>query len=164
MPSDAIACFFTDGLVEAKHEGDLVGRDKLASMLEDLGPHATAQGVIDAVAFYADETPDDMATCVIRPDEAGAVDHVPDRVEEVELTALDLQGDRVERFLAACQVPADQRADALKSVEANVGEFGAALLRVRIDKVGTRIEVESAAGLHDPLGAPTIAVDAPERV
>jgi len=164
MPSDAIACFFTDGLVEAKHGGDLVGRDKLASMLEDLGPHATAHGVIDAVAFYADETPDDMATCVIRPDEAGAVDHVPDRVEEVELTALDLQGDRVARFLAACQVPADESADALASVEASVGEFGAALLRVRIDKVGTRIEVESAAGLHDPLGAPTITVDAPVRV
>jgi hypothetical protein len=163
MPSDAVACFFTDGLVEAKHEGDLVGRDKLSAMLDDLGPHATAQGVIDAVAFYADETPDDMATCVLRPDEAGAVDHVPDRVEEVELTALDLQGDRVERFLAACQVPDDQRAAARGSVEATVGEFGAALLRIRIDVAATRWEVESAAGLHDPLGAPTIVADAPGR-
>jgi hypothetical protein len=152
LPADAIACFFTDGLIEAKHDGDLVGREKLAAMLDDLGPRATADGVIDAVAFYADETPDDMAACVLRPDATGAADHVPDRVEEVELTALDLIGDRVERFLAACEVVGDQRAAAVKSVEASVGEFGAALLRVRIDKTGARCEVESAAGLHDPLG------------
>ena len=153
LPGDAVACFFTDGLFEAKHGGDLVGRDKLAEMLADLGPEATAQGVIDAVASYADETPDDMATCVLRPNAAGAVDHVPDRVEEVELTALDLMGDRVERFLVACHVPDADRAAAVKSVEASVGEFGAALLRVRVDKAGTRCAVESAAGLHDPLGA-----------
>ena len=161
LPGDAIACFFTDGLIEAKHDGDLVGREKLCEMLRDLGSHATAAGVIDAVAFYADQTPDDMAACVLRPDATAAADHVPDRLEEVELTALDLAGDRVERFLAACGVDPDQAAAALKTVEAGVGEFGCALLRVRVDKAGARVEVESAAGLHDPLGAPPAMDDAP---
>jgi hypothetical protein len=161
LPGDAIACFFTDGLIEAKHGGDLVGREQLSDMLVDLGPHATAAGVIDAVAFYADETPDDMAACVLRPYATAAVDHVPDRLEEVELTALDLAGDRVERFLAACGVEPDEAAAALKTVEAGVGEFGCALLRVRVDKAGARCEVESAAGLHDPLGAPPAMDDAP---
>ena len=163
LPGDAIACFFTDGLVEAKHDGGLVGREQLAAMLVDLGPQASATGLIDAVAFYADETPDDMAACVLRPDATGAADHVPDRVEEVELNALDLAGDRVERFLAACAVEPEAAAAALKSVEASVGEFGGALLRVRVDKGGARCEVESAAGLHDPLGAPSALDDAPAR-
>jgi hypothetical protein len=161
LPGDAIACFFTDGLIEAKHDGELVGREKLCEMLADLGSHATAAGVIDAVAFYADATPDDMAACVLRPDATAGADHVPDRLEEVELTALDLAGDRVERFLAACGVDPDQAAAALKTVEAGVGEFGCALLRVRVDKAGARVEVESAAGLHDPLGAPPAMDDAP---
>ena len=164
LPGDAVACFFTDGLIEAKEGDGLVGREKLADMLADLGPRATAQGVIDAVAFYADSTPDDMAACVLRPDPAGAADHVPDRLEEVELNALDLAGDRVERFLAACAVAPEDAAAALKAVEAAVGEFGGALLRVRVDKTGARCEVESAAGLHDPLGAPSVADDAPTRV
>jgi hypothetical protein len=161
LPSDAIACFFTDGLIEAKHGGGLVGRERLGAMLDDLGSHATASGVIDAVAFFADDTPDDMAACVLRPDATAALDHVPDRIEEVELSPLDLGGDRVERFLAACGVKPEQAAAALKSVEASVGEFGSALLRVRIDKIGARCEVESAAGLHDPLGAPPALDDAP---
>jgi hypothetical protein len=161
LPGDAIACFFTDGLVEAKHDTELLGRDRLAEMLADLGPQATAGGLIDAVAFYADEHKDDMAACVLRPDAAAAVDQVPDRLEEVELNALDMVGDRVERFLAACGVEPEQAAAALESVEASVGEFGGALLRVRVDKAGTRCEVESAAGVHDPLGTPSGLDDAP---
>jgi hypothetical protein len=98
---------------------------------------------------------------VVRPDATGAADHVPDRVEEVELNALDLSGDRIERFLAACGVAPDDVAAAVETTAAAVGEFGAALLRVRVDKAGTRIEVESAAGLHDPLGAPPAVDDAP---
>jgi hypothetical protein len=98
---------------------------------------------------------------VLRPDATGAADHVPDRLEEVELNALDLSGDRVGRFLAACGVEPEDTAAALKSVEAGVGEFGSALLRVRIDKTGARCEVESASGLHDPLGAPLRLDDAP---
>jgi hypothetical protein len=155
LPGDAVACFFTDGLVEAKVGDGLLGRDRLASMLADLGAEATAAQLIDAVATEADSTPDDMAACVLKPDATGAADHVPDRVEQVELNALDLAGDRLERYLAACGVPPEDAAAALKSVEASVGEFGGALLRVRVDKGGVCCEVESAAGLHDPLGAPS---------
>ena len=164
LPGDAIACFFTDGLIEARRDGGLVGRERLCRMLDDLGPTADARGVIDAVADYADETPDDMAACVVRPDAAGAADHVPDRVEEVELNAVDLSGDRVARFLAACGVDSEAATAALGSVEAGVREFGGVLLRVRVDTTGARCEVESAAGLHDPLGAPPLPDDAPARV
>jgi hypothetical protein len=156
-----VACFFTDGLPEAKSGTGLLGRERLATLLADLGPEVTAAQVIDAVAADADATPDDMAACVLRPDATGAADHVPDRLEEVELNALDLAGDRVERYLAACGVPAEDVAAAVDSVRASVGEFGGALLRVRVDKTRTLCEVESAAGLHDPLGAPPALDDAP---
>jgi serine phosphatase RsbU (regulator of sigma subunit) len=161
LPGDAVACFFTDGLVEAKYEGGLFGRDRLANLLVDLGPDVTADRLIEAVASDADTSHDDMAACVLRPDASAAADHVPDRLEEVELNALDLAGDRVERYLTACGVPGEDASAAVKSVEASVGEFGGALLRVRVDGTGTRCEVESAAGLHDPLGAPPEIDDAP---
>ena len=164
LPGDAVACFFTDGMVEAKLDGGLFGRKRLANLLVDLGDDISAARLVDAVATDADATPDDMAACVLRPDVTAAADHVPDRLEEVELNAPDLAGDRVARFLAACQVPPDAIAIALESVEAAVGEFGGALLRVRIDKTGARCEIESAAGLHDPLGAPPAVGDAPARV
>jgi hypothetical protein len=151
LPGDAVACFFTDGLVEARRGGELIGRDRLAQMVGDLGPEATAAGVIDAVAAYADETPDDMATCVLRPDASGAADHVPDRVEEVEVGEEDLDGERLARYLAACAVEPGEAAAALQSVEASVREFGGALLRVRVDKTGARCEVESPRVLHDQL-------------
>ncbi len=95
----------------------------------------------------------------------GAVDHVPDRLEEVELTAHDLDGDRVERFLAACgRRRRASAAAALRSVGGRRRASSAsALLRVRVDKAGARCEVESAAGLHDPLGAPPRVDDAPVR-
>jgi hypothetical protein len=161
LPGDAVACFFTDGLPEAKYGGGLLGRERLANLLGDLGPEVTATRLIDAVATDADATPDDMAACVLRPDATGAADHVPDRLEEVELNALDLVGDRVERYLAACGVPPEDVAAAVNAVEARVGEFGGALLRVRIDRTRTQCEVESAAGLQDPLGEPPPERDAP---
>jgi hypothetical protein len=156
LPGDATACFFTDGLIEAKIEGDLVGREKLAELVGQLDSTASADELLVALADYADETPDDMAACIVTPDKMAAVDHVPERIEEIELTAVDLSGDRVETFLAACGVAPAAAAAALKSVEASVGEFGVALLRVRIDKTGTRCDVDSEAGPHDPLGLPIV--------
>jgi hypothetical protein len=164
LPGDAVACFYTDGLVEAKLNGGLFGRKRLANLLVDLGDDITAAQLVEAVATDADATPDDMAACVLRPDAAAARDHVPDRLEEVELNAPDLAGERVSRFLAACKVPPEAAEKALASVETAVVEFGGALLRVRIDKTGARCEVESAAGLHDPLGAPPAVGDAPAPV
>ncbi|MEA2443000.1 MAG: hypothetical protein QOJ12_292, partial [Thermoleophilales bacterium] len=72
LPGDAVACFFTDGLPEAKYGTGLMGRDRLANLLGDLGPEVTATRLIDAVATDADSTPDDMAACVLRPDATGA--------------------------------------------------------------------------------------------
>jgi serine phosphatase RsbU (regulator of sigma subunit) len=164
LPGDAVACFFTDGLVEAKMKVGLLGRERLSNLLGDLGPDVTAARLIDAVVTDAESTPDDMAACVLRPDATGAADHIPDRVEEVELNPVDIAGDRVERYLAACGVSPEAASAAVKSVEASVVEFGGALLRVRVEKTRIFCEVESAAGLYDPLGAPPEMDDAPARV
>ena len=151
LPADATCCFFTDGLVEAKKGGDLVGREKLHEMVEELNGSASADKLLAAIAEFADETPDDMAACIVKPDKRAMRDEVPGRIEEVELSADELKNDRVERFLEACGVTGDAAASAMKSVASSVGEFGGALLRVRIDEVGTRCEVESTAGLAEPM-------------
>ena len=121
-------------------------------MVEELNGSASADKLLAAIAEYADETPDDMAACIVKPDKRAMRDEVPGRIEEVELSADDIRvSDRVERFLEACGVTGDAAEDAMKSVASSVGEFGGALLRVRIDEVGTRCEVDSTAGLEEPM-------------
>ena len=68
-------------------------------------------------------------------------------------------GDRVARFLAACGVDARERLPRSSPAEAHVGEFGEVLVRVRIDKIGARCEVESAGPTCTTLSGRRPAVD-----
>jgi hypothetical protein len=151
LPADSIACFFTDGLVEAKKGGELIGREKLHELVEDLNGSASADKLVAALADFADETPDDMATCIVKPAKFAMRDEVPGRIEEVELSDDDLRGDRIARFLSDCGVPAEQADAARKSIVASVGEFGGAMLRVRVDHSGAICEVEPSAGIHEAM-------------
>jgi hypothetical protein len=139
LPAGAIACFYTDGLVEARSRGELLGRGRVVEMLAELGPSPQAAVLLDRLGEVADEAPDDMAACVIQTTSA-ADDSI--RLEEIELDSRQLSVGRGERFLSACAVATDDMVPALEKARGIAGEFGSVILRVSLDQSGRGVVVE----------------------
>ncbi len=142
LPTGAIACFYSDGLVEARSRGDLLGRDRVVEMLTQLGPSPQAAQLLQRLREMADEAPDDMAACLIQTTSA-ATDSI--RLEEIELDDRQLRVGRGERFLSACDVAPSAMGPALKKAQGTAGEFGAAILRVSLGQSGRQVVVEPPA-------------------
>jgi hypothetical protein len=146
LPSDTVACFFTDGLLEARMSGDLIGREELTRFVAELGPEQFADSLLAQVVAVADETPDDMAVCVIRP-VAGAETLSP-RLETLELDAEDITLGVAARFLEACEVPEYQAVTAVEALTTTAAAAGAAVLEVCIDESGPRVRVTRGEGAY----------------
>jgi len=101
LPADSAVCFFTDGLIEARHDGRLIGRLGLVKIIRELGPRATAAEVLDQVALEADSVDDDMAACMFRV-EGGPAGADRARVEELEVRRGEPLDIILRRFLVAC--------------------------------------------------------------
>ena len=131
LPVGSIACFFTDGLAEARVDGELFGRERLASLIEELNGDITAGALLERIRDEVHRMPDDMAACVLRPvvGDAAAVDSV-ERIEELELRE---GGERdLRRFLAACGIAPVEIGDLVRSASARAADYGGAIARVRI--------------------------------
>jgi len=155
----SLACFYTDGLSEARIDGGLLGYERLAEVIADLGPGATARNVLDAVADAAEHVPDDMAVCVLRP--AGSLQRPRLRIEEVELTAAEVDGGAVPRFVRACGLGefSVERADSL--ARRTVHKFGGTagvVVRVRLSGFRPGVDILPARGEEPhPAAAPVLA-------
>lgn len=57
-------CLFTDGLIEARRDGALLGRETLAALLDEGRPDGPE--LLDRVVEHADEVSDDLAVCLLR--------------------------------------------------------------------------------------------------
>jgi hypothetical protein len=145
LPSGSLACFYTDGLVEAKVAGARLGRERLQAIVESLDADAQALALLELVFVEADETPDDMAVCLVRP-VAGA-ELLSPRVEVLELDADDVESGFLERFLDACGVPTGERAVAVQQARALVEARGRAVLEVSVAHGAgpARISADAAA-------------------
>jgi hypothetical protein len=131
LPAGALACFFTDGLAEARVNGELFGRERLADLI-DLDGQPDAAGLLESIRAEADHMPDDMAACILRPVDAQAVapSGPRERTEELELRE---GGERdLRHFLAACGIPAVEVGDLVRSADARAADYGGAIVRVRI--------------------------------
>ena len=160
LPPGSAACFFTDGLVEARLGEQMMGRGRLTELVTELAPSEGAQLLLERLAAAADRAPDDMAACLVRtsPD---AVDSRATRIEELEADAADLAGERVLEFLTACGIPERKAQETLRAARAKASEFGGAVLRVHTSGDSGRVEIlpsEVAA-----LPVPTLAADARRR-
>jgi hypothetical protein len=140
LPAGSSACFFTDGLVEARLGDNMIGRERLTELVTELGPGEGAQLLLDRLAAAADRAPDDMAACLVRAHE-DAVDARPVRLEELETDAEELAGDRVLQFLIACGIPESSAVETLGVARAKAAEFGGAVLRVHAAGKGGRVEI-----------------------
>jgi hypothetical protein len=151
LPKESLACFYTDGLVEAKRGDGMIGRTRLTELVASLAPDDEALALLERVIAEADETPDDMAVCIVRP-VSGAELRSP-RVEVLELDADDVDSGFAERFLAVCEVPAGELAASVERARAIVESDGRALLEVTISDGVARARVGSAEAAAPPAAA-----------
>ncbi|HTD08428.1 MAG TPA: PP2C family protein-serine/threonine phosphatase [Solirubrobacteraceae bacterium] len=159
LPPGAVACFFTDGLIEARcKEMRLLGRRRLSEILAALGPRPDAEKLLAKVRATALSTPDDMAACIVVPE----MTVVPGRthVEELEADSQELDRGDVRRFLETCQVlnPAIDRA--LDRAGDLMAVFGTAVLRVELLPHGAAVTV----GPPRPIAGADASHDSPQPV
>jgi Stage II sporulation protein E (SpoIIE) len=151
----SVACFFTDGLAEARVHGDLFGRERMVELMTSLGGELTASEVIDAIREQVDHLPDDMAACVMRPvsGEANTPADPSERVEELELRGGG-EGD-LRRFLAASGIPAIEIGDLVRSAGSRADDYDGAIVRVKIS-AGDRPRVSLVLPLIEMLGGAAV--------
>jgi serine phosphatase RsbU (regulator of sigma subunit) len=161
LPPGAAACFFTDGLVEARLGEQMMGRGRLTELVGELAPDEGAQLLLERLAAAADRAPDDMAACLVRARDE-AVGSLGARIEELEADAAELDhGERVLQFLVACGQPEDTAKRTLRSAQAKGSEFGGVLLRAHVSPSGGRVEILPTQLATLPV--PSMAADARRR-
>jgi hypothetical protein len=161
LPPGAAACFFTDGLVEARLGEQMMGRERLTELVTELAPDEGAQLLLDRLAAAADRAPDDMAACLVRA-RGDAVEARATRIEELESDAEELaDGERVMHFLMACGIPETSARETLGAAQAKGAEFGGTVLRVHAAGKGGRVEILPTRVAALPV--PSLAADARRR-
>jgi serine phosphatase RsbU (regulator of sigma subunit) len=146
LPAGTVACFFSDGLIEARRGKELLGRERVSEILAAIGPRPTATDLLHQVQQAALATPDDMAACILLPTTAAVYAHV----EELEVDARQLDAAATRGFLEACEAPEHEIARALEGACDVVHAYGAALLRVAIHPTGATVEVAAPASPRRP--------------
>jgi hypothetical protein len=161
LSAAARVCFFSDGLIEARTEDGLLGREGLREALDSLGEQASADELLAAVRERSRTVSDDMAACIIRRSTPSLAVKAG-RWEELEIDHKALATDHAAGFLEACGVGARER----KAVLAQAREILAAHARARLRvKVGPTDELSAQAipTKPSPLGskAPVALAQAP---
>jgi Stage II sporulation protein E (SpoIIE) len=154
FPGPATVCFYTDGLADATVRDEPFGEDRLKQLIAEMGEHASAQKLVDAVASATDRQFDDMAACLFRIDGSDE-SVVPCTTEEIELDAVDIERrDSLERFLAACTVPEGHVESIRERATGAMRQGGTALVRVTRRGGPPVVEVSSPrVRVLDPLRA-----------
>ena len=129
MPEGSTVAVFSDGLIEARIDGETLGRDRLGEWLAELGPEATAKALLDLVVQRADRVPDDLAAVVLHA--APGASAPAARIEQLKLDVLDVEGPELEGFLKASGVSRADRAIASRRVAEQLAVSGGVIVDVR---------------------------------
>jgi stage II sporulation SpoE-like protein len=154
----AVAALFTDGLMEARTEEGILGRERLTELLAEIGDDATARRLIEGVAAEANVRSDDMAAVVVKPT-AGVTTGLF-RTEQLELSARELEGPIARRFLEACGLSEREVADAERDARTLADRFGGVVLhvvfgnRLRVEVLPRNVESIEAASRRVSAGNP----------
>jgi len=153
LPPGAVACFFSDGLVEARSDGELLGRERLSDILDTLGARPDAAKLLARVRAETSTASDDMAACILVPQAGLVVEDV--HVEELEVDARALGATSTRRFLEACRLPIAEIERTIWHARETVAALGAALVRVELTPASASASVlapsaptEAATGEH----------------
>lgn len=139
LPPGSVICLYTDGLAEVRTQSGILGRPRLADILEGLGREATAPALLERVAAEARLVTDDMATVVLSP--TAGITAGGFREERLEVDIDELEAGLGERFLEACGVEGAAVASAIAEARGWAAGHGAAVLHVRFGTRGPMIEV-----------------------
>ena len=129
VPGATVACFYTDGVIEARTGGELYGQGRLAGALEGLGTEPTAASLLDSVRDGTDRRPDDMAACLLGISGGEAAPEIVS--EQIELDGREAGWNRTRRFLLAAGVPEQRIAEVLDGARAIAADHGSALLELK---------------------------------
>jgi Stage II sporulation protein E (SpoIIE) len=124
----AIACLFTDGLMDARVAGGILGRGRLEELLQELGDDASARGLIERVSQESRVLSDDIAAVVVSPANGAAPTGF--RTEQLELSSRELEGPIAHRFLESCGVSGAEADAAVEQARSLAGASGAVILDV----------------------------------
>src|SRR5438128_542451 len=139
LSAGAEACFFSDGLIEARRDGQLLGQEHLREILAGLGPRPDAEELLEQVRTAAQQVPDDMVACVRSTQATGRETRI--HTEELEVDAAMLARAGVRRFLRECAVSPPDITRALEFAADITASAGSALLRVERGRQGAAVTV-----------------------
>jgi hypothetical protein len=153
-----VACFYTDGVIEARVGEELFGAGRLSRTLAELDADASASAVLDSVAEQSDRHPDDMAACLLRIEGEPLPPSV--EVEELELDRRDVLRGRAKRFLLAGGVDPEDVGEILGTVRNAVARHGGAVLELHLGDGAPEVALRphNVAVLHSPAPASAGAV------
>ncbi|HUA73450.1 MAG TPA: PP2C family protein-serine/threonine phosphatase [Solirubrobacteraceae bacterium] len=140
VPGPARLCFHTDGVTEARVQGELFGSERLAEALTDLDRDADATALLADVAERTDARPDDMAACLLRVHDGEGAPAVA--LEQLELgrgLVVPAERARVSRFLADCGVPAAEAREILSAACERLEQVSTVLLELRHEGGGRAV-------------------------
>ncbi len=154
VPGAAQVCFHTDGVTEARVGSELFGAERLERTLAELGPQATAAGLLDRVAEQTDSRSDDMAACLLSVD--GGTDAPSVLFEELELDRDEAASARTEQFLLACGVQLSEAAELMRAARISAERSGTVLLALRLTEGRPEVTLrnDNVARLHVPNMSP----------
>ncbi|HEY4427606.1 MAG TPA: PP2C family protein-serine/threonine phosphatase [Solirubrobacteraceae bacterium] len=130
VPGEALACFYTDGVIEARIGHELYGAPRLKRTVAELGGETDAAAILDRVAEQSDRRPDDMAACLLHIDGEPIAPRV--EIEEIELDRRDLERGRAERFLRGGGVEDQEIPAVLDSLRTAVARHGGVVLELHL--------------------------------
>jgi hypothetical protein len=144
IPGAGTACFYTDGVIEARAGVELYGSDRLAAALSSLraeaaGTAPAAAELLDRVAGETDRRPDDMAACLLEL--AGDEEEPRILTEELVLDAREASGKRARRFLEAAGVTQPELGACLERARVASAEHGSAVLAIDLGGERPRVSV-----------------------
>lgn len=157
LPAGSEVCFFSDGLIEARSDGGLLGRERLAEILAALGSRPQATDLLEQVRAAADATPDDMVACVAAPQTPTLGELV--HVEELLVDSRSLTGADVRRFLRECRLSTDEIRRTMENARAIVASSGEALLRIQLSSHAATVSVLSHRPAASDAPAPPSEAD-----
>jgi hypothetical protein len=163
IPGQSLACFYTDGVTEARVGGELFGVGRLERTLAQLGPGATASVLLDRVAAETERRPDDLAACLLR------IEGYPSApallVEELELDRHEATRNRAEQFLLAGGVGPGEVSEVLRSVHTAVARHGGVVLELHLGDGSPEVALRehNVARLHPPAREATRALGMSSR-